>query len=158
MRLSGRIRRTAVAVIVVAATAVGGAACARAPGGPQGELSKVAADSASALASTQIGLTAWEHRRIRRSQLTVLVDDMVGQAVTAYGAAATLKVESHDDAQLRDAVMVDLGTACEVLVGFKQIVGSAPEGQHVPASALSRILDRLRHVADDPASATAGKG
>lgn len=110
-------------------------------------------ESASAVSSTQVGLRAFEQRRLGRRQLIVLLDDMVGDAVAAYGAAAALKVESDEDARMRDRVLSDLGRACSALVRLKRLAETVLTGRAGLAQGLEPILQRLRSIADDPTAA-----
>ncbi|WP_245687796.1 hypothetical protein [Rhodococcus phenolicus] len=137
-----RWRRGMVAGAVVVSLSCG---CSGMPGGTEGDLSRAAADAASATASAQLGLSLVAAHRTTGNHADVVLDDALEAVLTSYSAAATAETSSEDEAAHRDVLLGYLEDAASALGRARGHVAGVPGSPDAPAldGELARLTDSL---------------
>ncbi|EME62280.1 hypothetical protein G352_17039 [Rhodococcus ruber BKS 20-38] len=109
----GSVGRTVAAWLVASAAVL--SSCAGLPGGTEGDLSRAAAQSASATASAELAMElVAEHRTTRAHAVTVL-SDALDEVLAAYSAVAAVEVATGQEAAHRAALLDRIDAAATVL-------------------------------------------
>lgn len=132
-------------MVAVAAVAVVSCGCSGVPGGTEGDLSRAAADAASATASAQLGLSLAAAHRTTGNHADVVLDDALEAVLASYGAAATAETSSADTSVHRDVLLGYLADAASTLGSARGHIAGVPDSPDATAldGELTRLTDLL---------------
>ncbi len=133
-----RWRRGVVAGLVAVSLSCG---CSGLPGGTEGDLSRAAADAASATASARLGLSLVAAHRTTGNHAEVVLDEALESVLTSYSAAATAETSSQDESGHQDVLLGYLDDAASVLGEARGHVAGVPGSPD--AASLDQELGRL---------------
>lgn len=106
----GRRRRWWVVVACAVVVACGGV-----PGGAEGDLSRAAGDSGSALAAVQLALEQYSADRTTRNHAVTVAADALEEVLGAYDTVAELEIGTDTESAHRTALLRRLGEAAELI-------------------------------------------
>ncbi|EME22232.1 hypothetical protein [Rhodococcus triatomae] len=131
--------------VVLIAVCVAG--CSGLPGGAEGDLSRAAGESASAVSAAQFALEQRTDLGTTRSHAVTVVSDALEGVLGAYDTVAELEVATVDESAHRATLLVRLGDAVAVLGDTRSHLdglASAPD-----AAALGTDLESLAGFLSD---------
>lgn len=105
--------RTVAAWLVASAAVLSG--CAGLPGGAEGDLSRAAAQSASATASAGLAMELVSEHRTTRAHAVTVLSDALDEVLAAYSAVAAVEVATGQEAAHRAALLDRIDATATVL-------------------------------------------
>ncbi|NGP09138.1 hypothetical protein G6038_27420 [Rhodococcus sp. 14C212] len=128
----------AVAALTVGATVAG---CSGMPGGVEGDLSRAAAQAASAAAAGQFALELVTDGRTTRNHAGTVLSDALDEVLSAYSAVAGAEVATESEAAHRSVLLDRLDATATVLGESRARTDSVADAP--PAPELAAQLESL---------------
>ncbi|MFF0813763.1 hypothetical protein ACFYVR_01175 [Rhodococcus sp. NPDC003318] len=125
-------------------------ACAGVPGGAEGDLSRAAGDSASALSAARLALQQHGGGDTTGNHAVTVVSDAVKEVLGSYDTVAELEVATVDESAHRTVLLDRLADATAVLAAARSHVdgpATAPDAATLDAD-LAALTGLLAEFAD----------